>query len=71
MQEEEIRLEAEGLLKACKEDNFEDAQYFLLNHASPTFEKDGWNPILWAANNGNEDIVRLLIRHNALAPYLN
>lgn len=40
-------------------------------HASPIEEKDGWNPLLWAAHNGNEQIVRLLIKHNACAPYLN
>ena len=25
---------------------------------------------MWAASNGNEEIVRLLIKHNACAPYL-
>lgn len=61
----------DGLLKACKENNVEQAQYYLLKHASPTIEKEGWNPLLWAACNGNEQIVRLLIKHNACAPYLN
>ena len=37
----------------------------------PTCEKDGWTPLLYAAMNGNEQIVRLLIKHNACAPYLN
>jgi ankyrin repeat protein len=44
----------ELILKACKENNYEDATSLLLNHASPITEKDGWNPLLWAANNGNE-----------------
>lgn len=61
----------ENLLKACKENNYDDAVYFLSKHASPTEEKEGWNPLLWAASNGNEQIVRLLIKHNACAPYLN
>ena len=73
-EESEVTLEQlnELLLKACKENNSEEVQYYLSKHASPTEEgKDGWNPLLWAANNGNEQIVRLLIKHNACAPYLN
>ena len=35
------------------------------------YEKDGWNPLLWAACNGNEEIVRALIRQGAISPYLN
>ena len=56
VEEEEITPEQldEGLLKACKENNYEEAQFYLSKHASPTVEKDGWNPLLWAANNGNE-----------------
>ena len=71
--EEELKQEQldDLLLKACKENNVEDVALWLSKHASPTFEKDGWNPLLWAANNGNEEIVRLLIKHNACAPYLN
>lgn len=34
-------------------------------------EKNGWNPLLWAACNGNEDIVRLLIKHDAHRPYMS
>jgi len=44
----------ENLLKACKEDNTEEAAIWLAKHASPTVEKEGWNPLLWAASNGNE-----------------
>jgi ankyrin repeat protein len=71
--EEEMKEEEknERLLKACKENNLEEAQYFIQVQAMPTYEKDGWTPLLWAAMNGNEEIVRLLIRHNACAPYLN
>ncbi len=73
VEEEEISPEQldDGLFKACKENNYDDAAFFLSKHANPTVEKDGWNPLLWAANNGNEEIVRLLIKHNACAPYLN
>jgi ankyrin repeat protein len=72
-QVEELKQEQkdEFLLKACKEDNLEEAQVWLSKQASPICEKDGWNPLLWAASNGNEDIVRLLIKHNACAPYLS
>jgi ankyrin repeat protein len=68
MKEEEKN---ERLLKACKENNFEEAEYFIQLQAVPTFEKEGWTPLLWASMNGNEQIVRLLIKHNACAPYLN
>ena len=71
--EEELKQEQldDFLLKACKENNAEDVALWLGKHASPTFEKDSWNPLLWGANNGNEEIVRILIKHNACAPYLN
>jgi len=70
--EEELKQEQkdENLLKACKENNVEEAQHWLTKQASPTCERDGWNPLLWAASNGSEDMVRLLIKHNACAPYL-
>ena len=32
-------------------------------------EENGWNALLWAACNGNEDIVRLLIRNSAHLKY--
>lgn len=61
----------ELLLKACKENNLEEAQVWLADQASPICERDSWNPLLWAASNGNEEMVRLLIKHNACAPYLS
>lgn len=72
-EEEEVTQEQldDGLLKACKENNVEEAAYFLQKHASPTVEKDGWNPLLWASSNGNEQIVRMLIKAGACSPYLN
>ena len=39
--------------------------------ANALFKKDGWTPLLWAACNGNEQIVRALIKHNAHADYIN
>lgn len=56
-QEEEMdeATKNENLLKACKENDYENVEYFLSIHASPTCtDKDGWTPLLWAANNGNE-----------------
>lgn len=61
-QEEELKQEQldEYLLKACKEDKYEEAVHWLSKHASPTAtdRADGWTPLLWAASNGNEHIVR-------------
>lgn len=72
-QVEELKQEQkdEFLLKACKENDIEEAQVWLTKQASPICERDSWNPLLWAASNGNEDLVRLLIKHNACAPYLS
>jgi ankyrin repeat protein len=43
----------------------------LLKQTNPNTEKDGWNPLLWAACNGNEEIVRLLIKNNAHSTYIH
>lgn len=43
----------------------------LLKQTNPNTEKDGWNPLLWAACNGNEEIVRLLIKNNAHSSYIH
>ena len=59
------------LLKAVKENDLEMAEDLLNKQASPTFMQDGWNALLWAACNGNEDMVRLLIVHNAHSQYIN
>ena len=32
-------------------------------------EENSWNPLLWAACNGNEDIVRMLIKNQAHLKY--
>ena len=72
-QEEEFNPEkaTEKLILACKENNLEEVKFALSKNAIPTEEKDGWSPLLWAACNGNEDIVRELIAHGACTPYLH
>jgi ankyrin repeat protein len=39
--------------------------------ANTSYEKDGWNSLLWASCNGYEEIVRLLIKNNAHTSYIN
>ena len=72
-QEEEFNPEkaTEKLIKACKVNNLEEVRFAVSKNAIPTEEKDGWSPLLWAACNGNEDIVRELIAHGACTPYLH
>ena len=60
------------LLAACRENNQERVIELLgEKNCDVVFEHDGWSPILWAACNGNEDIVRLLIQKGACSPYMN
>jgi|TARA_B110000285_G_C15036981_1_gene569847 ankyrin repeat protein len=33
--------------------------------------KDGWNPLLWAACNGDEQVIRILIQHGAAEQYMS
>ncbi len=59
-----------NLIKAAKDNNIENVHFFLSKHATPTaMDEDKWTPLLWAANNGNEEIIRLLLKHNAAVPY--
>jgi len=53
------------LLQACRDNKYEDVMFWLEKRAVATFEKDGWNPLLWASCNGNEKIVRELIKNHA------
>ena len=53
------------LLTAVKDNNFEGVSEALACGANPDCEENSWNPLLWAACNGNEDIVRLLIERGA------
>ena len=58
------------MLQAARENREEDVALWLEKRAQPLYEEAGWNALLWAACNGNETIVRSLIKHNACAPYL-
>jgi ankyrin repeat protein len=58
------------LFTAVKENNLAGTEEALELGASPTYEKDNWSSLMWAACNGNEQIVRILIRNNAHEPYL-
>jgi ankyrin repeat protein len=60
-----------NLLQAVKNDDFDEVYTLLRNQAVPSYEQDGWNALLWAARNGNEDIVRELILFGAHTAYLN
>ena len=59
------------LIQAVKDNNLEQVEELITKQANASFEKDGWNPLLWASCNGNEDIVRLLIKNNAHTSYIN
>jgi len=56
-------------MTAVKSNNYQGVADALKELAQATFEKDGWTPLLWAACNGNEEIVRKLISHGAQHPY--
>lgn len=58
------------LLSAVKENRLEDVQEALDIGADYNYEENNWNSLLWAACNGNEDIVRLLIGRGAHQKYL-
>ena len=60
---------AKALMAAVKAGNLADAQMYINMRADVNYEENGWTPLLWAACNGNEDIVRLLIRNNAHLMY--
>ena len=52
------------LLTAVKDNQFDAASEAIDLGADVNCEEaGGWNPILWAACNGNLEIVRLLIKH--------
>ena len=52
-------------MEAVHANDFEGAQEAIRMNADVNCEENGWNPLLWAACNGNEDIVRLLIKNHA------
>ena len=57
------------LMEAVHANNFEGAQDAIRIGADVNCEENGWSPLLWAACNGNEDIVRLLIKNHAHHKY--
>ena len=57
------------LMTAVKDQNTEGVQEALKIGADASCEENGWNPLLWAACNGNEDIVRILIKAQAHLKY--
>jgi len=58
------------LLEAVRDNKTEEAIAALEAGGNPVFTKDGWNPLLWSACNGNEEIVRVLIKRDACTPYI-
>lgn len=49
-------------MASVKSGDLETATEMLAKQAKVNCEKEGWTPLLWASNNGNEDMVRLLIK---------
>ena len=64
-EEEEISQEDadKGLLEACRTSNMDQILFWLGKKGNPAYMRQGWNPLLWAACNGNEAVVRVLIQH--------
>ena len=48
-------------LEAARTNNVEELEKWISKKADINYMKDGWNAILWAACNGNEQIIRILI----------
>lgn len=59
------------LMEAVRSGDSEMVEEMIKKGASSTCEKDGWNPLLWSACNGDEEIVRILIKANAHTQYVN
>ena len=57
------------LLEAVRDNKTDETIAALEAGGNPVYEKDGWNPLLWSACNGNEEIVRVLIKRGACDPY--
>ena len=70
-EEEPSQEEADcGLLEASRTGNMEQIHFWLSKKANTAFMKDGWNPLLWAACNGDEAVVRVLIKAGGCEQYL-
>ncbi len=57
------------LMAAVKDNDFDGVVEATKLGADPGCEINDWNPLLWAACNGNEDIVRHLIKLQAHLKY--
>lgn len=58
------------LLAACMKNDTEAAKRLIEQGADPCYEDQRqWSPLIWAASHGNEDLTRLLIKHNAADVY--
>lgn len=66
---EQIELDT-NLLEAAKNNNIEDTELWLDKGGNSEYEKEGWNAVLWAACNGNEQMLRLFHRRGLLNPYI-
>ena len=69
---EEISQETvdQGLLEASRTGDIEQVLHWLSKKGDTTYMKDGWNPMLLAACNGNEELVRILMKHGGVEQYL-
>lgn len=57
-------------MAACMRNDTEAAKKLIEQGANPCCEDQRqWSPLIWAASHGNEDLTRLLIKHNAAEVY--
>ena len=59
-----------NLLEAARTSNVEQLELWISKKANINLMKEGWNPLLWATCNGNEEVIRILIKHGAANQYL-
>lgn len=58
------------LLAACMRNDTQAAIRLIEQNANPLCEDARqWSPLIWAASHGNEELTRLLIKHNAADVY--
>eukprot|EP00357_Protocruzia_adherens_P032550 CAMPEP_0115014392 /NCGR_PEP_ID=MMETSP0216-20121206/26047_1 /TAXON_ID=223996 /ORGANISM="Protocruzia adherens, Strain Boccale" /LENGTH=576 /DNA_ID=CAMNT_0002384115 /DNA_START=26 /DNA_END=1756 /DNA_ORIENTATION=- len=60
------------LIEASKEGDVEKLKFLLGKRTDPTCEDENkWNPLIWAAVNGHEEVVRVLLKNGAGSTYLS
>ena len=59
-----------NLLEAAKNNSITDCEQWLDRGGNPEYELEGWNAVLWAACNGNEQLLRVLHSRGALNQYI-